>query len=132
MVKDYLNRLKAKGNFSFSYLAKASDVTEATVRKIFSGDTEDPRIDTVIKLDAAMGGQLANIISGKVAYDFEANAVITIKETYEARLADQREHISTVKKTNRVLTIAVIALGVALVGALIFDIIIGTHGWIQY
>ena len=132
MVRDYFAKLKQKGNFTFAYISKASDTPEATVRKIFSGETLDPRFETVMRIDAAMGGQIANIISGRVALDMEANAVITMKETYEHRLADQKEHLTTLKRVTRILTIVSVILGLALVGILVLDIVIATHGWIRY
>lgn len=132
MVRDYFNKLKAKGNFTYAYISKASDTPEATVRKIFSGETEDPRFETVVRIDAAMGGHIANIINGKMASDVEANAVITMKETYESRLADQKEHLSTLKRANKILTLAAVVLGLALLGVLILDIAIATQGWITY
>ena len=132
MVRDYFNKLRAKGGFTYAYISKASDTPEATVRKIFSGETEDPRFETVVRIDAAMGGHIANIINGKMASDVEANAVITMKETYESRLADQKEHLSTLKRANKILTLAAVVLGLALLGVLILDIAIATHGWIRY
>lgn len=132
MVRDYFNKLRAKGGFTYAYISKASDTPEATVRKIFTGETEDPRFETVVRIDAAMGGQIANIISGKMVSDMEANAVITMKETYESRLTDQKEHLTTLKRANKILTIVAVILGIALVGLLVLDIAIATHGWIRH
>ena len=58
MVKEYLTALKNKGNFSWSDLSNLSGLPDATIRKIFSGETADPRLETVVKLVAAMGGSL--------------------------------------------------------------------------
>lgn len=50
MVREYLTALKNKGNFSWSDLSGLSGLPDATIRKIFSGETADPRLET------AMGG----------------------------------------------------------------------------
>ena len=50
--------LKNKKNLKFTQLSNLSGIPEATIRKIFSGDTPDPRFETVAKLIVAMGGSL--------------------------------------------------------------------------
>jgi transcriptional regulator with XRE-family HTH domain len=125
MFREYLNTLKIKGNFTYAEISKLSGYPEATIRKILSGDTADPRFETVVKLAASMGGSIADIAGGKKASEMEANAVITLKDAYESRIAE-------LKQDKKMLTVAVIVLGIVIVGILIFDIIIGTHGWVQY
>ncbi len=92
MLTNYLNTLKSKGNFTFDTISNLSGVPEATVKNIFSGKTEDPRFETVSAIVLAMGGSLDAIYSAAKKEDIEANAVITIKESYEHRIADIREH----------------------------------------
>jgi predicted transcriptional regulator len=92
MLTTYLNTLKNKGNFTVETIAKLSGVPEATVRNIFSGKTEDPRFETVSSIVIAMGGSLDAIYSAVKTEDVEANAVITIKETFNQRIADLKEH----------------------------------------
>ena len=65
MVRDYLNTLKIKGNFSYSDISKLSGISEATVRKIFSGETADPRFETLVRLVTSMGGSMDDIMGGK-------------------------------------------------------------------
>ena len=64
MVKDYLNALKNKGNFSWSDLSNLSGIPDATIRKIFSGETADPRLETVVKLVTAMGVSMDELVNG--------------------------------------------------------------------
>ena len=136
MVKKYLVSLKEKGNFSWSELSKVSGLPDATIRKIFSGETSDPRFETVAKLVTAMGGSLNGIIGGVEEEEAEMNAVIAIKEVYEARIADLKasaaEHIESLRKDKRFLAIIVCALGAVLIGALLVDLLVGSVGWIRY
>lgn len=138
MVKDYLNALKTKGNFTCADISKLSGIPEATVRKILSGDTADPRFETIVKLVASMGGSMDDIAGGKKESEIENNAVLVLKEAYESRIDALRERVEDVKKyaealhrDKKMLTVAVVVLGAILVGILIFDIALDTNGWVQ-
>lgn len=136
MVKDYLNELKNKGNFSWSDLSNLSGLPDATIRKIFSGETADPRLETVAKLVTAMGGSLDELVSGRKKEGVQMNAIMAIKEVYEARIADIKassaEHTNTLKRDKRFLGIAVCVLGGVLILFLLVDLLVGSMGWIRY
>lgn len=139
MVRDYLNALKNKGNFKFSELSNLSGVPEATIRKIFTGETPDPRFDTVAKLVSTMGGTLDDAFSTKKEKDIEANVVTELKANYEIRIenlrernADMNEAIEFLKRDRKILGIITGILVAVLVLLLVFDIAIGSHGWVQY
>ena len=61
MIKEYLKYLKTNGNYSWHDISVASGLPEITIRKIFSGETADPRFETVVRLVSAMGGSLDKI-----------------------------------------------------------------------
>lgn len=92
MLLTYLNTLKDKGNFTFEGISNLSGVPEATVKNIFSGKTSDPRFETVSAIVVAMGGSLDAIYNVTKKEDVEANAVIAIKETFEQRFSDLKNH----------------------------------------
>lgn len=92
MIVNYLNALKNKGNFTYEAVSNLSGVPESTVKNIFTGKTEDPRFETVSAIVLAMGGSLDAIYSAAKQEDVEANAVITLKESYEKRIEEIREH----------------------------------------
>ena len=139
MVKDYLNTLKIKGNFTYSDIAKLSGIPEATVRKIFSGETADPRFETLAKLVISMGGSLDDIVQSHKENEIETNAVMVLKEAYEARIDALRERVEDIKKyaeslhrDKKMLGFVVLALGILIVGILVFDIALDTNGWVRY
>ena len=132
MVKDYLNTLKIKGNFTCAEISKLSGIPEATVRKILSGETADPRFETIVKLVASMGGSMDDIAGGKKEIEIENNAVMVLKDTYETKIAYLKDHLESLKQDKKTLTYVSIALGLILVGILIFDIVTSSHGWVQY
>lgn len=130
MVRDYLNTLKIKGNFTCAEISKLSGIPEATVRKILSGETADPRFDTIVKLVASMGGSMDDIVGGKKESEIENNAVMVLKDTYETKIAYLKDHMESLKQDKKLLIRLVIALGIVLVGILIFDIALGSLGWV--
>ena len=137
LVKDYLTALKNKGKFSWSELSKLSGLPDATIRKVFSGETADPRLDTVIRLVNAMGGSMDEMIGGvKKQEDISENAVIAIKEIYEARIAEMKAsaaaHVDSLKKDKRVLAISACVLGAFLLLFVLLDVLVGNIGWVRY
>lgn len=128
--------LKNKGNFSWNDLSEMSGIPDATIRKIFSGETSDPRFETVIKLVTAMGGSLNDIVKNGKGEDVEMNAIIAIKEVYEARIADLKatslEHSKSLKKDKKFLAVLCCVFGIFLFGLLLVDFMIGSVGWIRY
>ena len=135
MVKNYLTALKNKGGFSWSELSSMSGLPEATIRKIFSGETADPRLETVIRLVTAMGGSMDELVDGKKEEEVEVNAIMALKEIYEARIADIKtssaEHTESLKKDKKYLAAACI-LGAVLILFLLVDLLMGGVGWIRY
>ena len=139
MVKDRLKALKSKVDISCAEWSKLSTVPEATIRKILSGETPDPRFDTIVKLVTCVGGSMDDIVGAKKESEIENNAVLVLKEAYETRIEALRERNEDIKKyaealhrDKKMLGIAVVVLVSILVGVFIFDIALGTHGWVQY
>ena len=132
MVKDYLNTLKSAGGYSWADIANISGIPEATVRKVFSGETADPRFETIAKLVIAMGGDINDVINNKKKKEIEISSTISLKESCEMRLDDQKEYIASLKNDKKMLGVAGAVLVAILVGILIVDIVTGSHGWVQY
>lgn len=128
MLKDYLRSLKDKGGYSWAEIANLSNIPEPTVRKIISGETETPRIDTVIALVNALGGELNGIIEDKnIKKD-----LVPLIQIYECRIKDKDEQIKVLRKEKRTVAIFAIALVAFIIFMLVLDILIGTRGWILY
>jgi predicted transcriptional regulator len=132
MIKDYLNTLKNTGNFTVKEIEKLSGVPVATVRKVLSGDTDDPRFDTVVRLVTAMGGSLSDIAEKKATKEIETNSIVTMKEMYDDRICDMKEHIKSLTRDKKILAIVAGVFIVFVGGLLVLDISVGTHGWIRY
>lgn len=142
MIKEYLKYLKTNGNFSWHDISTTSGLPEATIRKIFSGETADPRFETVVRLVSAMGGSLDKINAiekvekAEISEDSQIKALKALKEVYEERIKDIKqssvEHIQSLKRDKKILIIAVCILSVFLIGALLFDLFVGSAGWLRF
>jgi predicted transcriptional regulator len=80
--------LKDTGHFSYEDIANLSGIPVQTVRNIITGKTPDPRFGTVAKMIIAMGGDLNEIIGYEKKKEIEVNSTVSLKETYEMRIAD--------------------------------------------
>ena len=87
-----------------------SNVPEATIRKILSGETDDPRLETVVRLVVSAGGSMDDLVGLNKEEKIEANAVLTLKEAYESRIADIKEHMNSLKQDKKIFLIAAVAL----------------------
>lgn len=142
MIKEYLKYLKTNGNFSWHDISAASGLPEATIRKIFSGETADPRFETVVRLVSAMGGSLDKINAiekveqAEITEDSQIKALVAVKDVYEERIKDLKtafeEQIQSLKKDKKILMITIGILSAFLMGALLLDLLIGSVGWIRF
>ena len=134
--------LKTNGNFSWHDISNASGLPEATIRKIFSGETADPRFETVVRLVSAMGGSLDKINAieqiekVEIPEDSQIKALVALKEVYEARINDLKaaseEHVRLLKNDRKILIILSVVLGAFLIGALLLDLFMGSVGWLRF
>jgi DNA-binding Xre family transcriptional regulator len=87
-ARDYILALKEAGNFKFEDIANQSGIPLQTVRNICSGKTPDARFGTVAKIVISLGGDLNELIGYEKKKEIEVNSTVSLKETYEMRIAD--------------------------------------------
>lgn len=87
-AKEYILALKEAGNFTTEDMANISGIPLSTIRNILSGKTPDARFGTIAKLVLAMGGDLNELIGYEKKKEIEVNSTVSLKETYEMRIAD--------------------------------------------
>lgn len=136
MIITKLKTLKEQSNITIPELSKLSGIPEATIRRIFSGDTPDPRFDTVVKLVTAMGGSLDDFVGASKKMEIEINAITSLKESYETRVAEVKEHYKTqlasLQRDKHILAIVAAVLLLVFIGLLVVELSVPNHGWIQY
>ena len=87
-VREYLTALKDAGDFTYEDIANLSGIPHQTIRNIYTGKTPDPRFATVAKIIISLGGDLNEIIGYEKKKEIEVNSTVSLKETYEMRIAD--------------------------------------------
>lgn len=88
-AREYILALKDAGNFTFEDMANVSGIPQQTVRNFCTGKTEkNPGFATIAKLVISLGGDLNELIGYDKKKEIEVNFAVSLKETYEMRIAD--------------------------------------------
>lgn len=87
-VREYIQALMKTGNFSYEDAANLSGTPAQTIRNIVTGKTPDPRFGTLAKIILSLGGDLNEIVGYEKKKEIEVNSTVSLKETYEMRIAD--------------------------------------------
>lgn len=100
-IREYMTALKNAGKFSLEDIANLSGIPLSTVRNIYSGKTPDARFSTISKIIISLGGDLNELIGYDKKKEIEVNSTVSLKETYEMRIADliksQEDRIEDIK-----------------------------------
>lgn len=87
-AREYILALKDAGSFTFEDIANVSGIPLQTVRNICSGKTPDARFGTIAKIVISLGGDLNALVGYEKKKEIEINSTVSLKETYEMRIAD--------------------------------------------
>ena len=87
-VREYIVALMKAGDFTYEDAANMSGTPVQTVRNIATGKTPDPKFGTVAKIIISLGGDLNEIVGYEKKKEIEVNSTVSLKETYEMRIAD--------------------------------------------
>ena len=80
MWLENLKELKKKKGMSSKQIAEKTSLPERTVARIFSGDTDNPYVDTLHRIVSVLGGSLDDILADtKVVVATES--LVEVKET---------------------------------------------------
>lgn len=98
MWLENLKELKKKTGMTPKQIADKTNLPERTVIRIFSGDTDNPYVDTLHRIVTALGGSLDDILADtKVVVATES--LVEVKET----LAEVKETLAEVEGTANVI-----------------------------
>ena len=87
-AREYILALKETGSFSFEDIANLSGIPLPTIKNICSGKTPDAHFSTIAKIVISLGGDLNELIGYEKKKEIEVNSTVSLKETYEMRIAD--------------------------------------------
>jgi transcriptional regulator with XRE-family HTH domain len=76
MWLDNLKELKKSTGMSFKQIAEMTNLPERTVARIFSGDTDNPYVDTLHRIVSVLGGSLDSILADSKAVVGTVNSTI--------------------------------------------------------
>ena len=107
MWLENLKELKKKTGMSSRQIAEETNLPERTVSRIFSGDTEDPRMDTLRRIVAALGGSLDDLFAESDTVVADATLQALKKE-----LSDAVYSITMLKADNAMLKDKIVGLEV--------------------
>lgn len=94
LVANYLTQLKEKTGLTYEAIAEKSGMSESTVKNLFSGKTEDPRLSTVTPIIYIMNGSIDAML-GKSKDEIKDTSIKSIKDMYEFQLEEQRKTYET-------------------------------------
>ena len=88
-AREYVLALQKAGNFTYEDTANISGVPYQTVKNFCSGKVEkNPGFSAIVKMVVSMGGDLNELIGYEKKKEIEINSTVSMKETYEMRIAD--------------------------------------------
>ena len=88
-IIDRLKTLKVKSGMTSAQIAKACDIPESTVTRIFSGKTPNPTVTTVIAMWKAMGGTATDLFDDTVKIDVVSEAPQVVVPQVDERLYNE-------------------------------------------
>ncbi len=146
--RKYLLALKERSGMSWAELSAATQLPDSTIRKIFSGDTSDPRLETISLIVTAMGGSLDDMLTGQPLQDSkppddessvdasDSQSEAALRRAYERRLFEVKmsseRYIRSLKRDKLLLFIISCTLTAILLLFLALDLALGSSGWIRY
>ena len=88
MWLENLKELKRATGMSSKQIAEKTNLPERTVSRIFSGDTDNPYVDTLHRIVIVLGGSLDDILADTKVVVGEKN-LVTLQEDIEAITAER-------------------------------------------
>ena len=83
MWLENIKELKKKTGMSNKQIGDKANLPEKTVNRILTGDTDHPRIDTLVLIVDALGGKMSEIFADTNVVVATEESLVEIKETAE-------------------------------------------------
>ena len=102
LVAKYLTTLKNKTGLTYDAIAEKINGSEATVKNLCLGKTQDPRLDTVAPIVYALGGSIDEMYNPDKSKDeVKEVSLLALKDIYEQQLSvlkeTNEEHIRNIR-----------------------------------
>lgn len=133
-----LKELKEASGLRSSQIAQLANISETTLSRIFSGQTQLQQFDTIVRAVIAMGGSLDEMVGIKakgeptpIVEQTMTNYAELLKEK-DDRIEAFKAEIAHYRKQNNRLVMAIVALAAFFAAVLLFDIFSGHFGYFRY
>lgn len=93
---DNLKELKKKSGKTSAQIAEETKIPESTIKRIFGGGTDDPRISTIRQIVICLGGSLDQVLADTNAV-LATESLAEVKETARA-VEDRRRKQSPARQ----------------------------------
>ena len=90
MWLDNLKELKNGSGMTSKQIADATKIPESTIKRIFSGETDDPYVSTIHRIVVVLGGSLDHVLADTNAV-LSTDNIVNVKET--AGLAEAERNL---------------------------------------
>lgn len=88
MWLENIKELKKKTGMSVKQIAEKTSLPERTVNRIFSGDTDNPYVDTLHRIVTVLGGSLDDILADTKVVVGDQN-LVTLQENIDVVTAER-------------------------------------------
>lgn len=88
MWLDNLKELKKSKGMTSKQIAEKTNLPERTVTRIFSGDTDNPYVDTLHRIVTVLGGSLDDILADTKVVVGDHN-LVTLQENVDVAVAER-------------------------------------------
>ena len=88
MWLENLKELKKSKGMTTKQIADATKIPECTIKRIFSGETDDPYVSTIHRIVTVLGGSLDHILADTNAV-LSTESLVTVKENAEVVEAER-------------------------------------------
>ena len=89
MWLENLKELKKAKGMTTKQIADVTKIPESTIKRIFSGETDDPYVSTIHRIVTALGGSLDHILADTNAV-LSTESLAEVKETAEIVEAERK------------------------------------------
>lgn len=89
MWLENLKELKKAKRMTSKQIADATKIPESTIKRIFSGETDDPYVSTIHRIVTVLGGSLDHILADTNAV-LSTESLATVKENAEIVDAERK------------------------------------------
>lgn len=88
-AREYANALMKAGDFTYEEVSVMLGEPVATIKNFLTGKTsKNPGFDIVTGIIVSLGGDMNELIGYEKKKEIEVNSTVSLKETYEMRIAD--------------------------------------------